>query len=304
MNKKLLLIPITLMSCFMGACTYDVKHVGINEILDYSLDSTGYFFIYGLGNDYDTYNDYEHAVANIIRNNIGEVGAGKKADGLSDVGNGRQMEYRFQTSTTHNRMYYFTIYIYEDGTMDTYAGGSSFSFVGPKDQYTTYKISEESATKIIDKTIERKEECDAIILADRARAKEYATFENFFNEFNKKENSRIYYREKEYAPRSQPHNLEHIIEDKDGDILEDIMGLEYQDQEEYTYVSGTSTISLFIDTNWQLHIDYTNGHGYMYYAFDATITEVDCIEKYFTVNKEKLDTLNDKLLKIIKSTNE
>lgn len=48
MNKKLLLIPITLMSCFMGACTYDVKHVGINEILDYSLDSTGYFFIYGL----------------------------------------------------------------------------------------------------------------------------------------------------------------------------------------------------------------------------------------------------------------
>ena len=300
MNKKLFLIPITLMSCFMSACTIKTEHVTLDEILSYTDEGHGYYFVYGIDEQYSTYYDLEHGVANIIKENLGEAEFVAKADGLSKNNSNRKVQYHLQLDTPHHKMDYFTIYIYEDGMIDACSIGSGWP-ISPMDQYTTYRIDKENASKIIDKTIERKQEVQALLDAERKEAEEYATFENFFAEYAKQENKMVYYYY--LGPSNGYRHLNqysHCITDKDGDISEDLMGLEYQFVEGYLEVdTNNDAIGVSAKDRWNIYIDTHRGNGYMCYVYQSAYTGHDTIEKYFTVNKEKLDALNDKLSKIV-----
>ena len=83
------------------------------------------------------------------------------------------------------------------------------------------------------------------------------------------------------------------------------MGLEYQFEEYRINVDSEQNIIVHANSNWFMLIDYTSGNGYMQYAYEvpSPIGGVDCITKYFTVNRSKLNALNDKLSDLVQKTN-
>ena len=309
MNKKLLLLPVILMSSFMSACGIRTERISLDEILDYAKESHSPYYCVSdktddFGFNYELYADYGFSIYDIIKTNLVGATLVGKVDGYTGSYNSKSVEYRFDTPKQHKKMDYFTIYVYDDGTVNTYAGGSGWPFC-PKDQYTEYQISKEAANKIIDDTRAVVEENEAIKEEKQNEAKEYATFENFFKEYAKKENASIDYRLRtEYNGRYNQYYKTYTIDDKDGDVLEDLMGLEYQFEEYRINIDSEQNIIVHANSDWFMIIDSTSGNGYMQYAYEipSPIGGVDCITKYFTVNRSKLNALNDKLLNLVDDT--
>ena len=310
MNKKLLLIPITLMSCFMSACGIHTEHIALGEMLGYVKEcNSPYYRVsdkYDYGFDYsDLYVDYDYSIYNIINTNLVDATLVGRTDGYTGSYNSKSVEYRFETQKFHKKMDYFTINVYDDGTVNTHASGSGWLFY-PKAQYTEYQISKEAANKIINDTKAVVKEYEAIKEEKQNEAKEYATFENFFKEYAKKENTSINYRLlAEYDGHYGRYFNEYTIDDKDGDVLEDLMGLEYQFEEYRINIDSEQNIIVHANSDWFMLIDYTSGNGYMQYTYEvpSPIGGVDCITKYFTVNRSKLNALTDKLSKLVDNQN-
>ena len=310
MNKKLFLIPITLVSCFMSACTMETKHIPIEDILKYSDESVGNFYIEDPDKDYGSYQDYKHSIASILKDNLNEAEFVARTACLSGYNNIKTVQYRFNTSNKHEKMDFFMISVYENGVIDTYACGSGYPFA-PKDQYTTYKIEKEKAKTIFNTAVEEVEKRETLKAEEKAQAEEYTTMDNFFSEYSKQQPKRINYH---YQGSSKGYkHLEkysYVIYDKDGDIYEDILGLECQivnPEKGYLEVSGYENIVLTAveqpGERWSILIDRNNGNGYMYYFHDSDYYGGFSIEKYFTVNKEKLNALDDKLYEIVLKEN-
>ena len=314
MNRKLLLLPITLMSCFMSACSIGTGHITLDEMMNYHRESNFCYYRvccdnsdeYGFASYSELYTDYDYSISEIIKTNIVDAEYVSKADGYSPYRlDHKYVEYRFETPTQHKRMDYFTITVFNDGMVETYAGGSGW-LIFPKDQYTIYQISEESANKIISNIETTIEEIESIREKNRKEAEEYATLENFFNEYAKQENAFIRYSTRvETNSRNGVSREEYTIDDKDGDVIEDIMGLEFQFVDEYLGMGDVTNIEVRATDDWYLRIDCYTGNGYMLYAYEvpASIGGGECIQKYFAVNKGKLDTLDEKLSKIVKEKN-
>ena len=309
MNKKLLLLPVILMSSFMSACGIRTERISLDEILDYAKESHSPYYCVSdktddFGFNYELYADYGFSIYDIIKTNLVGATLVGKVDGYTGSYNSKSVEYRFDTPKQHKKMDYFTIYVYDDGTVNTCASGTGWFFY-PKDQYTEYQISKEAANKIINDTKAVVEENEAIKEEKQNEAKEYATFENFFKEYAKKENASIEYRLLDgYNDHFGHYFKTYTIDDKDGDVLEDLMGLEYQFEEYRINIDSEQNIIVHANSDWFMIIDSTSGNGYMQYAYEipSPIGGVDCITKYFTVNRSKLNALNDKLLNLVDDT--
>ena len=265
MNKKLFLIPITLMSCFMSACTYRTPHVSLNEILTLATDKTGYYYI----ND-DYYRDFNEGVFNSIF-------------------------YSFNIGNKYKKMDIFNIRVYATGYVETHVAGSGW-FIAPESQTTLYTIDKEKTNKLFQEVTEYTAQIEAEVQAEKQAALEKNTLEKFFTTF-----SNMKYRHMEYMEKREEYGeprlgYEHyIITDKDGDILEDLTNLEYEDMGDKDYYSFDDTSMLRIELDDEdytmLQISEYSQIACLYCNYVSKYYGIKKDEKCFSVNKDKLNNL-------------
>ena len=289
MNKKLFLIPITLMSCFMSACTYRTPHVSLNEILTLATDKTGYYYIHD-----DYYRDFNEGVFNILKTNLEDA----ELDGNKYYESGYKTDsifYSFNIGNKYKKMDIFNIRVYATGYVETYVAGSGW-FIAPESQTTLYTIDKEKANKLFQEVTEYTAQIEAEVQAEKQAALEKNTLEKFFTTF-----SNMKYRHVEYMKKREEYGeprlgYEHyIITDKDGDILEDLTNLEYEDMGDKDYYSFDDTSMLRIELDDEdytmLQISEYSQIACLYCNYVSKYYGLCTAEQCFSVNKDKLNNL-------------
>ncbi len=289
MNKKLFLIPITLMSCFMSACTYRTPHVSLNEILTLATDKTGYYYI----ND-DYYRDFNEGVFNILKTNLEDA----ELDGNKYYESGYKTDsifYSFNIGNKYKKMDIFNIRVYATGYVETYVAGSGW-FIAPESQTTLYTIDKEKANKLFQEVTEYTAQIEAEVQAEKQAALEKNTLERFFTTFSNMKYRHVEYLEKreEYGePRLGCNH--YIITDKDGDILEDLTNLEYEDMSENDYCRFDDTSMLRIELDDEdssmLQISEYSQIACLYCDYVSKYNGLCTAKQCFSVNKDKLNNL-------------
>ncbi len=289
MNKKLFLIPITLMSCFMSACTYRTPHVSLNEILTLATDKTGYYYI----ND-DYYRDFNEGVFNVLKTNLEDA----ELDGNKYYESGYKTDsifYSFNIGNKYKKMDIFNIRVYATGYVETYVAGSGW-FIAPESQTTLYTIDKEKANKLFQEVTEYTAQIEAEVQAEKQAALEKNTLEKFFTTF-----SNMKYRHMEYLEKREEYGEprlgcnHYIITDKDGDILEDLTNLEYEDMSENDYCRFDDTSMLRIELDDEdssmLQISEYSQIACLYCDYASKYNGLCTAKQCFSVNKDKLNNL-------------
>ena len=233
MKKKLLLIPIAIMSCFITGCEYDTYFVPLYQWADQNGKTFAepYFKVMHPEEEKTGgYRDYDNYVGKAIKgkvSNAEEVSKNFKKDIQTD-------SYLSYNLNCHiQRMEYCTIRIYENGYITTYANAEIdiiSSFLGrPKDQKATYKIEEEKAKEIIEIATNRYLEIKETIEREQAELEEAAQIENVLDTFEQSEETlNIWYN---YRDPSVLYNAS--FPDTDRELLADLKALDYEKADDY-----------------------------------------------------------------------
>ena len=302
MKKKLLLLPTLLTSCFLGACSYRTEHIALEEFFEIRTDYDS-SFIFEENNrrkEYEYFNDtdYDGKVMDIIKENCKDAKLIGKKDGYKTDWRIDTLTYRFRLVNDYKKMDCFVITISEDGDLYTYACGTGWP-IGPEDQYTAYKISDEAVENIFSKANAYAEEVDNYFKEEESKAKEKATIDNFFAEYSKLDKRTVTYRVEARPYRGRMGYMEFNIEDTNGDILEDMTALEYQASEDHSNY-GNSTFMCYASDSWSLTFSNPNyPFVYMYYMYETKYGDRSVVQ-YYDVNQEKLTALDNKLFDKIK----
>lgn len=284
MNKKLLLLPVILMSSALSACAIRVEHVTLKDILDkkaynyaslrvsrYSKkanavvgDDDGSFFEL-----LKTYT-YEAEMVGLISN----------FQSTYDID---YINYTFDVNAGEKEMRYFDIRVYETGEVETYAGGTG-NFFYPKEQYTAYKINKSDAKSLFDHAE------DYARNYERDIAKREARIEDFVSacERNRINNFGLRIQTNEEPPRQFTYD----VMDRNGAILDIFKDIRYEEVDEELDVNPYGCITVAVRSDWRMFIDYTNGNGYMKYVYDSPfeVKGYGIIEQYFKVTTKTVVT--------------
>ena len=284
MNKKLLLLPVILMSSALSACAIRVEHVTLKDILDkkaynyaslrvsrYSKkanavvgDDDGSFFEL-----LKTYT-YEAEIVGLISN----------FQSTYDID---FINYTFDVNAGEKEMRYFDIRVYETGEVETYAGGTG-NFFYPKEQYTAYKINKSDAKSLFDHAE------DYARNYERDMAKREARIEDFVSacERNRINNFGLRIQTNEEPPRQFTYD----VMDRNGTILDIFKDIRYEEVDEELDVNPYGCITIAVRSDWKMFIDYTNGNGYMKYVYDSPfeVKGYGIIEQYFKVTTKTVVT--------------
>ncbi len=186
MKKKILLIPIMLISSTLAGCRYESSLIYIQEWVNHN----GYMsyspdFTVRNGSDENAYGseDYDDKISYLIKSNL---------DDLKVVGTNLPKDKKERTDvylsysiSCHLReMDYCEINIYDNGFITSHAystEGIIFGLFHAKDQDICYRISEEKAKYIIEKATERYLEIKETQDKEYAELLELAKMENVFN---------------------------------------------------------------------------------------------------------------------------
>ena len=289
MKKKLFLLPIALLSTFLGACTYRTEHIPLSEIFTISTNGTGYYYM----ND-EYYKDFDDGVFNILKTNLEDAKLeGKKR--YSEDYKTDSVNFNFYVENGYKKMDYFSIQVYVTGYVETHVAGSGW-FIAPESQTTLYTIDKEKANKLFQEVTEYTAQIEAEVQAEKQAALEKNTLEKFFTTF-----SNMKYRHVEYMKKREEYGeprlgYEHyIITDKDGDILEDLTNLEYEDMGDKDYYSFDDTSMLRIELDGEdytmLQISEYSQIACLYCNYVSKYYGLCTAEQCFSVNKDKLNTL-------------
>ena len=270
----------------MSACTYRTPHVSLNEILTLATDKTGYYYI----ND-DYYRDFNEGVFNILKTNLEDA----ELDGNKYYESGYKTDsifYSFNIGNKYKKMDIFNIRVYATGYVETHVAGSGW-FIAPESQTTLYTIDKEKANKLFQEVTEYTAQIEAEVQAEKQAALEKNTLEKFFTTF-----SNMKYRHVEYMKKREEYGEPrlgyeyYIIEDKDGDILEDLTNLEYEDMGDKDYYSFDDTSMLRIELDDEdyamLQISEYSQIACLYCNYVSKYYGLCTAEKCFSVNSAKI----------------
>ena len=284
MNKKLLLLPVILMSSALSACAIRVEHVTLKDILDkkaynyaslrvsrYSKKANAV-----VGDDDGSFFEllktftYEAEMVGLISN----------FQSTYDID---YINYTFDVNAGEKEMRYFDIRVYETGEVETYAGGTG-NFFYPKEQYTAYKINKSDAKSLFDHAE------DYARNYERDIAKREARIEDFVSacERNRINNFGLRIQTNEEPPRQFTYD----VMDRNGTILDIFKDIRYEEVDEELDVNPYGCITVAVRSDWRMFIDYTNGNGYMKYVYDSPfeVKGYGIIEQYFKVTTKTVVT--------------
>lgn len=193
MTKKILLIPIALMSCVVAGCEYDTYVVLLRDWLDLNgpVSSAPYFKVYNPDEEKTGgFTDYEDYVRTKMKSKTVAAEQVSKNIPKSIV---TESYVELDISCHIKQMEHCQIKVFENGYVSTYAYTNRniiSSFLGaPKDQRVTYKISEAEAKEIIELATARYVEIKETIKIEQAELEESAKIENVLKEFEEAENT-------------------------------------------------------------------------------------------------------------------
>ena len=192
MKKKLLLIPIALMSCVVAGCEYDTYVVPLRDWLDLNgpVAYTPHFKVYNPDEEKTGgFTDYEDYVRTKMKSKTVAAEQVSKNIPKSIV---TESYVELDISCHIKQMEHCQIKVFENGYVSTYAytsKGVINSFLGtPKDQRVTYKIGEAEAKEIIELATARYVEIKETIKIEQAELEETCKIENVLKEFEESEN--------------------------------------------------------------------------------------------------------------------
>ena len=237
MTKKLLLIPIALMSCIAAGCEYDTYVVPLRDWLDLNgpVKSMPYFSVQNSEEERTGgFIDYEEYVLEKIKSrtiNAEEVSKDIPKKIATDV------YASYSISCSIRQMERCQIKIFENGYISTYAYSEKSiinSFLGrPKDQKVTYKIEEEKAKEIIQIATNRYLEIKETIAEEQAELEETAKIENVLKEFEESEDAlKLWYS----SYNSTTEFYSGTFQDTNHEFLTELKAVTYEDAEdEFVY---------------------------------------------------------------------
>ena len=155
MNKKLFLIPMTLISCLLSSCGSS-KHIELKEYFEIKQD-----YSHVMIDEEDQY-DYGHAVGDILSN---YVSSAKKQAFYSKEAKQPWMTYSFKADRSDFTS--FAVSFYDDGKINTYCDRSSM--FSSETQKTTYTISRATFEELQKDVNARMEEVRTIFKKETSR---------------------------------------------------------------------------------------------------------------------------------------
>lgn len=258
MKKKLLLIPIALMSCFIAGCEYETYVVPLWQWLEHNgkmYSEPGFSVVHPEEEKSGGYRDYEEYVCNTIKSRV--LDAEDVTKNTKD--NVQTDSYVSYSVDCHIRkMEHCNIRIFENGYITTYAYAETefmnYFFGKPKNQKLIYKIEEDKAKEIIEIATNRylsiKEEIDTY----QAELTEAAQIGNVINTFEQSgETLNITYNHQDSV--SYFHDT---FPDNNRELLEELEALEYEEADDFFVTEKVRIIEVSYCINSDLVIDVCN----------------------------------------------
>lgn len=249
MKKKLLLLPITLMSLFLAGCgKKEVDPIYIEEWLS-SVKSPKERInaaIFTVPSQSMNMADYDLKVRDLLSSNINNnclkgKGSIKKSD----------REYvTYAIRAEVGRLEYCNIFVYDDGKVITEAFPRGTKFNNIKEQIFNYSISEESARYVISQVKERYDQITKEMNNEHQAAREAYNPTNFFASLDEAtQDPFMHYRE----TREGYETTTFLTVDTGRNILTDLKGLTYTYLENYS-IDLLPMVKYYVDENYQLQI--------------------------------------------------
>lgn len=284
MNKKLLLLPVILMSSALSACSIKIEHVTLKDILDKKAYSYASLRVSRYSKKANAVvGDDDGSFFELLKTYTYEaemVGLISNFQSTYDID---FINYTFDVNAGEKEMRYFDIRVYETGEVETYAGGTG-NFFYPKEQYTAYKINKSDAKSLFDHAE------DYARNYERDMAKREARIEDFVSacERNRINNFGLRIQTNEEPPRQFTYD----VMDRNGTILDIFKDIRYEEVDEELDVNPYGCITIAVRSDWKMFIDYTNGNGYMKYVYDSPfeVKGYGIIEQYFKVTTKTVVT--------------
>ena len=286
MKKKLLLLPVILMSGVLTACGIKIDHVSLKEMYD-----TKKFDNYascnlnfpGVGVEY--VNDDNQKIFNILKGYTYDAEMIGKIDTYSSITYDKKtITYSFDIEDRPKKMCYFEMRFYDNGRIETYAAGNG-SFFYPKEQYTAYKIDESVAKSLFT------EVTDYALEYTRNRVKQDTRIEDFTERLT-------YNRVNDFGLRIQtneepPRQLTYDVVDKTGAVLNVFKEIKFETTDVELEVNLYKCISIAANSYWRMFIDYENCNGYMKYEYDSPLEEGGhgTVMQFFRANRPGVTNL-------------
>ena len=301
MKKKLFLLPIALLSTFLGACTYRTEFIPLKDI--FNIDKQDNYGYYSYKNN--EYCDYKGDISNIFKTYVGEAEVVKKIDsGISSLDyNLNKIDYRFNISGDYKKMNYFFVTAYETGDIEVRVSGAGWP-MSPEDQNTLYKLNDEATGKLFQEITTYTEDMITGLEEEKEAAKEASKIDNFFTAYSNLEKRYVTYSYYFYDRNvKRPCVREIDVPDNDGEYLELLVDLEYKRYAENNgiFVNNEDCIKVTVNEQWRMVLDYMQATGYVYYEYESKYQGLTAYEYCFTVNQSKIDTLYRKIYEQVKN---
>lgn len=301
MKKKLFLLPIALLSTFLGACTYRTEFIPLKDI--FNIDKQNNFGYFSYKNQ--DYCDYKGDISNIFKTYVGEAEVVKKIDsGISSLDyNLNKIDYRFNISGDYKKMNYFFVTAFETGDIEVRVSGAGWP-MSPEDQNTLYKLNDEATGKLFQEITTYTEDMITGLEEEKEAVKETSKIDNFFTAYSNLGKRNVTYSYYFYDRNvKRPCVREIDVPDNDGEYLELLVDLEYKRYAENNgiFVNNEDCIKVTINEQWRMVLDYMQATGYVYYEYESKYQGLTAYEYCFTVNQSKIDTLYRKIYEQVKN---
>lgn len=284
MNKKLILLPISLSSCLIGGCHHPVARLSFSDILNEKANSA-----YIKTNDVNEY-DYGFTIRDIIKDYSDSV---KKQTFFKD-GNENNLWMEFDIDPYNaNDFDSLKIYFYNDGRVNTICSGASM-LSGAYTQKTSYIMDEKQLDSLKQEVNARIEEVDRIEKEEETKAREYATIDRFFELLDNPPEVQKRYM---HVYLNGSNNF-HVISNFTSELKQDLVNLDFKEIETIDYSNVFSDIDIRVTDDWVMMIYRDVPIASFYYTYHNTLTYTH-LDITFSINEDMKEVLMNRCKEMI-----
>lgn len=286
MKKKLILLPISLVSCLVGGCAHQAAHLSFTDILEKKADYA-YFKI-----NNDSHYDYDFKIREIIKGYSGSLS--KQAVYWNGNANNLCMEFDIYPSSRTD----FTslkIYFYDDGRVNTICSGEDM-LTHAYEQKTSYMMSKNDLANLQKDINDRLDEVDRIFKEEEAKAREYATPDKFFELLENPENNFKPWVDTYLDDTYQSKRFSNITPE----LIQDLKNLDYKEVEGANVPEESSYIEIRASDDWQLTIYKNVPYASSYYIYGNTLT-ITSLSVVYSINEEMRSALVNRCQEMIEN---
>ena len=286
MKKKLILLPISLVSCLVGGCAHQAAHLSFTDILEKKADYA-YFKI-----NNDSHYDYDFKIREIIKGYSGSLS--KQAVYWNGSANNLCMEFDIYPSSRTD-FDSLKIYFYDDGRVNTICSGEGM-LTHAYEQKTSYTMSKNDLANLQKDINDRLDEVDRIFKEEEAKVKEYATPDKFFELLENPKDGFKPWVDTYLDNSNQSKRISNITPE----LIQDLKNLDYKEVEGANVPEEFSYIEIRASDDWQLTIYKNVPYASSYYIYGNTLT-ITSLSVVYSINEEMRSALVNRCQEMIEN---